>query len=334
MLEALPNADVSVTSTQKDGYRGFANTMMAHQLLTLINYHNDNGIRLDVADPDNLGAIESKSAVFAAITTMLDNAATQLSTGAFGFSMTSGFKDFDTPATFLTFNRALAAKTQLFRGNYTMALTELSSSFMVMNGDLSVGPKMSFSTAGADILNGLFKAPQQSGDQIVVNNSFINDAELGDLRVANKTALRDAPISSSGFNATHETRLFASASSPIDIIRNEELVLIYAEAKIGLGGAGDLTDAVTALDVIRTSAGLSDIATAKPLAIGDAALLLDEMLHQRRYSLWGEGHRMIDLRRYDRLNTTYVVLDVVSDPDVDLADQQIFTEFPIPSTEN
>ena len=60
--------------------------------------------------------------------------------------------------------------------------------------------------------------------------------------------------------------------------------------------------------------------------------LLDEMLHQRRYSLWGEGHRMIDLRRYNRLNITYVVLDVIADPK-DNADQQIFTEFPIPATE-
>jgi hypothetical protein len=26
------------------------------------------------------------------------------------------------------------------------------------------------------------------------------------------------------------------------------------------------------------------------------------MLTQRRYSLWGEGHRWVDMRRYDRLD--------------------------------
>ncbi len=332
LLEALDNADGSVSTAQISGYRGFANTMIAHQFLMLINYHNDNGIKVDVADPENLGDLVSKAEAFAKISELLDMATSQLNSGEFGFALSAGFAGFDTPATFLLFNRALAAKTKLFTGSYADALTELSSSFMDIGGDLSVGPKMSFSTSGGDMLNGLFKAPGQNGDQIVVNNSFIADAEVGDMRVANKTAMRTNPITSSGFGGTHETRLFASSTSPIDIIRNEELLLIYAEAKIGLGTAGDLTDAATALDVIRMSAGLNDLATDKPATVGDAALLLDEMLHQRRYSLWGEGHRMIDLRRYDRLNTTYVVLDVLSDPD-DNADQQIFTEFPIPSTE-
>lgn len=336
LLEAVDNADGSVTPAEKEGYRGFANTMIAHQFLALINYHNNNGIRLDVADPENLGDIitgpAGVTAAFAKISELLDIAVPQLNSGEFAFALSVGFEGFDTPATFITFNRSLAAKAELFTGNYAAALTELTASFMIIGGDLSVGPKMSFSTSGGDILNGLFKSPGQNGDQIVVNNSFIADAEAGDLRVTNKTALRTNPITSSGFGGTHETRLYASSTSSIDIIRNEELVLIYAEAKIGLGTVGDLTDAVTALDAIRISAGLNNLATDKPAVVGDAALLLDEMLHQRRYSLWAEGHRMIDLRRYDRLNTTYVVLDVLADAD-DNADQQIFTEFPVPSTE-
>lgn len=332
LLEALDNADGSVSAAQISGYRGFANTMIAHQFLTLINYHGSNGIKIDVADPDNLGDLVSEAAAFAKISELLDAAVPQLNSGEFGFALSAGFGGFDTPATFLLFNRALAAKTELFAGNYTAAITELNASFMNMAGNLSEGPKMSFSTTGGDILNGLFKAPGQNGDQIVVNNSFIANAEVGDLRVANKTAVRTNPITSSGFGGTHETRLFASSSSPIDIIRNEELILIYAEAKIGLGTAGDLTDAEVALDVIRISAGLNDIATDKPAIVGDAVLMLDEMLHQRRYSLWGEGHRMIDLRRYGKNEAPYVVLDVLSDAD-DNADQQIFIEFPIPSTE-
>jgi starch-binding outer membrane protein, SusD/RagB family len=332
LLQALDNADASVTASQKEGYRGFVNTMIAHQFLMLINYHGSNGIKIDVADPDNLGNIVSETEAFTRISELLDAAVPQLNSGEFAFSLSAGFEGFDTPATFVTFNRALAAKVELFTGNYGNALTELTASFMDLGGDLSDGPKMVFSTSGGDILNGLFKSPQQNGDQIVVNNSFIADAEAGDLRVANKTALRDNPVTSSGFGGTHETRLYASSTSPIDIIRNEELILIYAEAKIGLATAGDLNDAVTALDIIRASAGLSNLATAKPSTIGNAALLLDEMLNQRRYSLWGEAHRMVDLRRYGRLNTNYVVLDQLADAD-DNEDQQIFTKFPIPSTE-
>jgi len=332
LLEALEQADESVSDAQKLGYEGFANTLIAHQFLLMILYHGENGIRLDVSDPDNLGPIETETAVYSEIMLLLDNAVAPLNTGEFAFTFTTGFDGFDTPADFLTFNRALAAKTELMRGNYQAALDALPSSFFDLNGDLTVGPKMSYSTSGADILNELFKAPQQSGDQLIVNDNWILDAEPGDLRVANKAAMRDNPTSSSGFNGTHETRLYSSSTDPIDIIRNEELVLIYAEANIGLGGAG-LADAVSAIDVIRISAGLNDLATDKPtLDQGSASELLDEMLHQRRYSFWGEGQRMFDLRRYDRLNETYVTLDVLSDPD-DNADQQIFQAFPVPLTE-
>ena len=274
LLEAVENADASVSAIEKDGYRGFAKTMIAHQFLTLINYYNNNGIRIDVADPDNLGMIETKAKVFAKIINLLDESIILLTNGTFAFTLTSGFDDFDTPKAFLTFNRALAAKVELFRGNYSASLTLLGLSFMDLNGDLSVGPKMSFSTAGADIQNRLFKAPGQNGDQIVVNNSFIADAEAGDLRVTNKTAVRANPTSSSGFSGTHETRLYGNNISSVDIIRNEELVLIYAEVKIALGGANDLTDAVTALDIIRSSAGLADLTTAKPTIIGDADLFI------------------------------------------------------------
>jgi starch-binding outer membrane protein, SusD/RagB family len=333
LLEALNSADVSVTVAQKEGYRGFANTLIAHQFLQLINYHNDNGIRIDVADPDNLGPIVTKSVAFAKISELLDEAITQLNDGEFAFALSAGFEGFDTPVTFATFNRSLAAKVELFTGNYGNALNELTASFMDLGGDLSVGPKMVFSTSGGDILNGLFKSPQQNGDQIVVNNSFMADAEPGDLRVANKTGLRDNPVTSSGFGGTHETRLYASSTSPIDIIRNEELILIYAEAKIGLGTGADLIDAVAALDIIRMSAGLNSLATDKPTVVGNAALLLDEMLHQRRYSFWGEGHRMFDLRRYDRLNVDYVVVDEIKDDKGKVIPQKVFTEFPIPSSE-
>ena len=33
-----------------------------------------------------------------------------------------------------------------------------------------------------------------------------------------------------------------------------------------------------------------------------AAALEDEILFQRRYSLFGESHRWIDMRRFDRIN--------------------------------
>ena len=70
---------------------------------------------------------------------------------------------------------------------------------------------------------------------------------------------------------------------------------MYAEAKIQ---TNQLPDAVTALNKIRTSHNLAPYAG----AVTQAALT-DELLKQRRYSLYMEGHRWFDMRRYNRLNT-------------------------------
>ena len=68
--------------------------------------------------------------------------------------------------------------------------------------------------------------------QIIVHNSFINDAETGDLRVNNKTVIRSNPTGQDDLSGSHQTALYVTNVSSIDIIRNEELVLVYAEAKI------------------------------------------------------------------------------------------------------
>lgn len=328
LLEAVGNASVEVTEQDRNGYRGFANTIKAYELLLVLNLLDTNGIRVDTDDPDNVGDFVSKSEAFTEIVRLLDLAVTQLGQAGseFSFALTPGFEGFDAPGSFIEFNRAIKARVEIYRNDPDAALDALNASFFDIDGDLPTGPKHVFSTAGPDILNNLFKIPQQSGDQIIVNNDFISSAEPNDVRVANKTTTRDDPVSLGGFSGTHETRLYASSTSPIDIIRNEELILIYAEANILLNTPESLGEAVQALNVIRTSAGIGSYS-----GTVDQTSLINEMLHQRRYSLWAEGHRMVDLRRYDRLNVNFVVIDTNIDPDSgEELSQVIFTEFPVP----
>jgi hypothetical protein len=80
-----------------------------------------------------------------------------------------------------------------------------------------------------------------------------------------------------------------------------------------------LADAVTAINKIRAAAGLLPYA-----GLVTQAALIDEMLKQRRYSLYGEGHRWIDMRRYNRLNTL----------PIDRAGDDVWTQFPRPANEN
>lgn len=316
LLEAVDNTD-QISAAEANGYRGFANTMKALMLSQVLDFLNNNGIRVDVADPENLGPYLSKDASYDAILALFDEGQGQLSGSSFAFTLSPGFAGFDTPATFVELNRALSARVATRAGRYQEALTRVEASFVDPTGDLSEGPQHLFSTTSGDILNPLFKAPGQSGDQIIVHSRIIDGLEAGDAR-ADKFRLRVDPTPLDGLNGTHETALFESATSPIDIIRNEELVLIWAEANIQ---TGDLAEGVQGINAVRNAAGLPDFG-------GDtssAEALLDELLKQRTYSLWGEGHQMFDLRRYNKLNSDFLPLDRTGD--------DVFTQFPIPLSE-
>jgi hypothetical protein len=318
LLEALPGAVVS--DTDKEGYSAFAQTIQAHQFMILWSAYFDSGVRWDVADPDNFGPlVMDPSEVLDRIRTLLDDGLTDLSTATFGMNLQDGFDGFDTPATFGEFNRALAARAALYGGDNVGARTALTASFMDVNGDLTVGPKMIFSNSGGDILNDLYKTPEQNGNQIVISDAWVSEAQAGDTRVTSKSALRTVPSVKSGISAAYETRLYASATSPVDIIRNEELLLIYAEANIG----NDNVEALAGINAVRSAAGLTDLA---------GTVTIDDVLTERRYSLWGEAHRMVDLRRTGNLNDTYVTLDTI-EVDGTPVTQIIFTKFPVPQVE-
>ncbi|WP_340152787.1 RagB/SusD family nutrient uptake outer membrane protein [uncultured Marivirga sp.] len=319
LLNALDNTEF-VSDQEKAGYRGFANTVIALQELRVLNMLDENGIRIDVADPDDLGPFVSKEAALAHIADLLNTANTQLGNAGstFPFDLSTGFDGFDTPATFTQFNRALAARVAIYREEWGSVAGLLTDSFFDPSGDLTVGPKHSFSTASGDQLNGLFKIPGNNGDMIVVHDRFIENAEAGDLRIARKMTERENAASQDGLNGEYETALYPSPTSPIDIIRNEELVLISAEAKLQ---NGDIPGAIADLDIIRDYAGLDPYSGAET-----ENAVTDELLKQRQYSLWCEGHAMVDLRRYGRLNANNLPIDRAGD--------QVFSEFPVPLTEN
>ena len=315
LLEALDNTD-AVSEAEKQGYRAFGNTIKAYMLSQVLDMLGSNGVRIDVADPNNLGPFISEEASYDAILGLLDQAADQLDGATFSFALSDGFAGFDTAESFADVNRAIAARVATHAARYQQALEYVNSSFLDLDGGLDVGPEHVFSTAAGDILNPLYKAPGQSGDQLVVHPRIITNATEGDNRL-DKFRERVEATTQDGLNGRFETALYASATSPIDIIRNEELVLIYAEANINLG---NLEEGVAALNVIRNAAGLDDY---------DGAMtqeaLIDEMLYQRCYSLWGEGHRMWDLRRYGRLNADFLPIDREGD--------DVFTQFPVPLSE-
>ena len=110
-----------------------------------------------------------------------------------------------------------------------------------------------------------------------------------------------------------------SPNTPIPMIKNEELILLRAEANIGLSDLGRRS---------RTSTWCARLGRAGALRrFADQTVALTELLYNKRYSLLFEGgHRWIDCRRYGRLATSE--LDRAGPPpDV------IFTTLPIPTAE-
>ena len=86
--------------------------------------------------------------------------------------------------------------------------------------------------------------------------------------------------------------VYTSSTAPIPIIRNEELILFMQKPIY----KKNLSEGEKAINVIRSGHGVANYNGA---VTKDA--LINEMLYQRRYSLFYEGHRWVDMRRYDRL---------------------------------
>jgi hypothetical protein len=330
------NNTTTLTDQEKAATRGFAKTFQAYATWVLVNMQGKNGIRetfSDLAAPGDLlkpGKFGTYESGLALAKTLINEGNTDLSGGgtAFPFTVTSGYNGFTTVADFKKFNRAIAARIFLYQKDWAGVLTALNESFLNLTGSLQAGPVMTFSTITNDQINPLYHVPNSSGAPFVAFNEFITDAEAGDTRVFGPTAKvtqRTSARTSGAVTSTHDVTLYASNTSSISIIRNEELVLMYAEAKIQLN---QLADAIIALDKIRTTYGLRPLAIAKPTILADKNALIDEVLNQRRYSLFFEGQRWFDVLRYGKKNilplqgtvgsSTFAVFDNFARPDAEV----------------
>ena len=304
-----------ITDEQKKGYTGFAKTIKAYQLLLNLNYTETNGIRVDVADPDKLGPFLSYDESLAEITKLLDEGKTEITEGEALYLLSSGFDNKNVGL--LKFNRAIAARVAAYRKDWPGVLDALNESFFNLNGDFSDGFYHVFSTGPNDQTNPSYFRPNNTGEARLGHPSFLTDLNAynaSDDRKS-KVRLRTAAESSDDLTGTHDLALFASNTAPMPIIRQEELILLYAEAKANLD---EIQDAIDAIDKIRIKH------SGVPYA-GDETkeALITENLLQRRFSLFYEGHRWIDLRRYGRLDE--LPLDRTNDT--------VFERMPRPLTE-
>jgi hypothetical protein len=301
LLAALDGV-AGLTDAQKSATRGFARTIQALDYLYVINTRDTYGAPLEVSGPptETPAPIASKADIFAHIALLLDQGLTDLNAGgtAFPFSLSPGFALASTPADFAKFNRALKARVEAYRGNYAASLAAVNASFINTASPLTAGVYHSYSTGSGDIQNLLF---DPTGRAIVAHPSIRTDAPRKpnntlDNRALNKTAVIEARTVQ-GVTSDLVFTIYDSNVAPVPIIRNEELILLRAEARFN---TGDAAGALSDINFIRTNSG----GLAARGAFANAADFVTELLLQRRYSLMFEGgHRWIDARRFGRLDT-------------------------------
>jgi len=315
---------VNISPEEKSASVGFAKTIQGYQFMIPANWVYSNGIRMDVKDPLNPGPFVPYEQALDAIKVILDEGDQALQaagTGGFPFVLTTGFDDFNTIPQLREVNRAILARLNSYRKDWQGVLTALDDSFMNLNGDLYAGPSHPYGAA-PDIFNPLFyKLDAEVNSIIVVHPSMLDDATPGDKRVAQKFYKREEPVlvstDAGSLVGEYQDKRWETNTEVIPFIRNEELILLKAEAHAQLD---QTSEAVAAINIIRTAAGIGNYTggTSKDQ-------LIDEILYQRRYSLWAEpwGHRWIDARRYGKLGE----IDTSYDKGT------IFTEFPHPQAE-
>jgi len=330
-LLAVINTASALSAEEQSATSGFAHTLQAYNFLIVLDAHRQDSIPIDVGTDVTAppAAFVSNADAYAHVVSLLDGAATELQAGgsAFPFPLPGGFTGFDAPATFLKFNRALRARAAIYVSDYAGALTALAASFIDPLQPLSLGVYMDYSAGTGDFANPLALDPL-SGEN-VAHPSLAARAQLQlggefDKRFTAKVdTLKDANGQIVTRSADDLTTIFGwirypAPNTPIPLIKNEELILLRAEANIGLG---DLPTALTDINLVRTSSG----GQAPLAAFADQTAAITELLYNKRYSLLYEGaHSWIDYRRYNR------TADLEG---FDRPGDVIFSTLPIPNAE-
>ncbi len=302
----------ALSAAEKSAVSGFAKTFRALELTYVILSRDTIGAPVDIpADPNSPAPFVSRDSVYSFISATLNDAATDLQAGgaSFPFTFTTGFAGFDTPATFLQFNRAIAARVYAYRGSlgcgtcYNQALTALAASFVSPLGgatslaDLNRGTYNVYSTSAGDTPN---SNSFTQDNYIFAHASIQSDAQSGpsgiDARYTRKVTTNPPVTPPQNLNvpADHHFIIYPTNASPAPIIRNEELMLIRAEANIF---TNNFASAMQDINNIRSvSGGLN------PVAFATQPAGLTALLYERRYSLLFEGQRWIDHRRFGLLS--------------------------------
>jgi len=321
-LDTLGGLPAGMTDAEKESIRGFAKTMQALDFLLVINTRDTLGapINVNVELGAQLAPFVTDTAVFAHIVSLLDAAVAQLAAGGstFPFGLPPGFTGFTTPSSFVEFNRALKARVEAYRATrlgcaacWSSVMSAIDSSFLDVAADttlkdavdsvataamLARGAYYDFGSGSGDLSNGIFDptGAKQRGHPSLrteVDTQFNGKRDRRFLEKVDSVKAVTRP-----FNHVSDMafKVYNSSVAQVPIIRNEELILLRAEAELGLGNQAG---AAALINYIRVNSGR--VPSVSGLGGVSTDSIITVLLKQRVYSLMFEGgHRWIDARRY------------------------------------
>ncbi|HEY4672112.1 MAG TPA: RagB/SusD family nutrient uptake outer membrane protein [Gemmatimonadaceae bacterium] len=327
LILALANAPADqFTTAEVNATKGFFRTMKALDYWRVIEYRDTVGMAIQTDDPAAVTDIRCKTAVLSYIAALLDSANADLTaagaTTKLPFQMPTGFtafgRDYSVVSNIVRFNRGVKGKVDFYRGLdrknptpalFTTAITELTQALngaaagAVPKATFNIGPYYVFVPGGSE------NTPNTISDSKIGLNPLVGDSvQAGDTR-ASKIVPRD-PLSGFGISTSitysGAVATTANQAAPLGILRDEELVLLRAQAEIE---AGQLANAILDINDVRTNYGLA------PVAPADKASAINALLYEKRYSLLFEGpQRLDDLREYNRLNSANLRKETPTDP--------------------
>jgi hypothetical protein len=332
LIKALESAvEGSFTPDEVAATKGFVRTIEGLDYMRLIELRDTVGIPIQADDNETLTDVSCKSTVLNFIAALLDSANTDLS-GAAGstkvpFVLPTGFtsfgRDYSVVSNIQKFNRAVKGKVDVYRAinrknpqtaRATDAIAELTFALggaapgAVPASQFSFGPYYKFVVGGSEA------TPNNVSDSRIALNLMAADSiRPGDTRASKIVTRSTLSGTNQGLLFTSNktcakcTATTANQEAPLGILRDEELVLLRAQAYIE---AGNLAAATADLNSVTQAYGNAPYAV-----FATKAQAISALLYEKRYSLLMEGpQRLVDLREYGRLNSTYLRKETATDP--------------------
>lgn len=316
----------SFTTQQVKVTQGFLRTIKALDFYRVIELRDTVGIPLQTDADLEITPIFCKPHVLTYIAALLDSANADFSAAGRAdtviVSLPGGFsgfgRDYTVDSNLVLFNRALKGKVDFYRAIDRAAPQPALLTTAIAELTQALGGAAPGAVTGAALAKGIYYrfdpvvdkiTNLRSDSKIAANPKLADSIPLTDARrskLVPRSNLTGQGLSSR-FTFSFAVPSSANENRPISLIRDEEVVLLRAQAEIE---ANQFANALLDINAVHLNYNSAPVPAFATVAAGRSAVLFE-----KRLSFLFEGpQRLVDLRAYGYLNGTYFTKELPTDP--------------------